>query len=511
MYPVDSADLKLNSFITTINQFRVAEDLCWQLLNTARSKVAGSGNILPKAGCKAHTLSGKPRCVFFHGVGESGPKQLHKDTPRGSVARSAHPGFLITGSAHQRSAADYASMQAYWGETATKISGVCEPYFFWTETATTPWDKAFLQDEYCGVIAVLAPAIIYTHSMGNLVISAGLINQKPGCLNIERWGGPGKTRWFGIQGPLQGATPTGLGVYCKYKIVRKLSGTRCAKDGEAGIPPSYGSMVLGYKSTEPHNNAQIKCPPAENTKHCTPLAHMATLKMSGSLCGLSPKASQQLSKFKLKKKVNSWLLTALAKMTVRVTHGDDADWIPSKMNFPKSGNDGMVGFSSCQLYQADGKRAEYVPDPTLPYYAFRGNHADGTCRFDDYEKDPAQQSCAWIVNSAKLTISGMAEAAAAAKQEPEESVYVRQHRMNREREERQKQLTEQAHAPAQQQAAVPAALPALPASQQSQAASPAAVAPAAQQKRSAPHPAVPGALAPVCVSHLIVSAHSHFY
>jgi hypothetical protein len=49
---------------------------------------------------------------------------------------------------------------------------------------------------------------------------------------------------------------------------------------------------------------------------------------------------------------------------------DDIDWT-AYAEYPKSGNDGMVGFSSCQLYQTTGKRQDYGTSPTDMYYAFR--------------------------------------------------------------------------------------------------------------------------------------------
>jgi len=76
------------------------------------------------------------------------------------------------------------------------------------------------------------------------------------------------------------------------------------------------------------------------------------------------------------------------------------------MKYPHSGNDGVVGFqNSCQLTDTSGKPIAYAKTPTNRYYAFRGNHLEGTCSFGNVPNDPTRQSCDWIVNMAKRELT----------------------------------------------------------------------------------------------------------
>lgn len=406
---------------------RTDESFCWAQLTSLRAKAKAPA---PEPLCRAETLSGKPRCVFFHGVGEKGPAADFlpaAENGRGK-ARSLHPAFVTKGDPAARGK-PYALLKEYWGETAKLVGDQCEPYFFWTETTVSGWDKLYLENEYCGVIESLFPAAIFTHSMANLVVSAGLINKIPGCELVGRFGTD--VRWNGLQGPLQGATPTGLGVQTcptisKSSLLLRLVDGRC--DEKTGtLPSGYGSMVLGYVSTEPGNTAQLSCkhlkaaakpqapkagtgplqptlPAAADAKawapdRCLPLAWMATAWMDSSLCGLDPGSTVELGKGSghvIKKKLTGYALKLLAKLTNDIKP-EDADFSEAHMRYPVTGNDGMVGASSCMLYNTLGQRVAYGTDPLNKYYAFKGNHADGTCRFSDHPSDRTRQSCAWIV------------------------------------------------------------------------------------------------------------------
>jgi len=166
--------------------------------------------------------------------------------------------------------------------------------------------------------------------------------------------------------------------------------------------------------------------------NCVPLAYQATLWMSGSLCGFSPRSSVGMkSHHKFKKKVFGWALRALSALTHHVK-SDDPDWDTDKMQYPITGNDGMVAASSCALYKANGGRMPYRDDPVQPYYAFYGNHADGTCRWGDYEGNTRQQSCKWVTNMATIALKLRSEFVNAA---PEESMLARSIRLEKEKAE----------------------------------------------------------------------------
>jgi hypothetical protein len=157
-------------------------------------------------------------------------------------------------------------------------------------------------------------------------------------------------------------------------------------------------MVLGY--TTKNGKAQLFCDQPLNLDKCVPLLYAAR-HMSGSLCGLSPGSTTQLSqalKSKVLKKVYGWGLRFLAWLTSKLKPSDPDFAAPS---YPERGNDGMVGFNSCRAFtfsMANYGRREYADDPTSFYYAFRGNHADGTCRNGDISDDKTRQSCAWVGN-----------------------------------------------------------------------------------------------------------------
>jgi hypothetical protein len=158
-------------------------------------------------------------------------------------------------------------------------------------------------------------------------------------------------------------------------------------------------MVLSYKSKEPGNIAQLKCEkPYDDLKACVPLLWNAR-HMSGTLCGLQPgsKSGWKWSHFGTKK-AQGWGLRALAWLTAYKSGKTDRDW--SNLLFPKWGNDGMVGFTSCRSVGADTandmRAMQFGSTPDSSFYAAKLNHADGTCRNGDVKNDPAMQPCQWI-------------------------------------------------------------------------------------------------------------------
>lgn len=365
----------------------IPEVLCFEAVKKARG-----GKINER--CKQVTATEKPRCVFFHGVGER-----HEDVSDASI-RHRHPSHVMR------------EFDEYWGKLHKKLENVCEPLFFWTETRKRGWDDKTLVKEYCSVIDVLYPTVIFTHSMGNLVVANGMAHEMAGCNRISKYDPLSTISWYGIQGPLRGAPGNILlKRFCKKfensKFVTNKLLKRCIDGGL--MEPAYASMVPDFRA--PDSIGQLLCPKNKDFK-CRPLLYIASTFQRGSMCGLSPRSG-----LSLKTDIGLTILAWKTHFEVK----NDPDWDSDKMKYPTIGNDGMVSFSSCRALDARGQPFTYSEDPEWNYYALNGNHGDGTCRFGD-GKHKDKQPCTWILNMVNeaINIWGQAKAKAvlAASQKP---------------------------------------------------------------------------------------------
>jgi hypothetical protein len=100
------------------------------------------------------------------------------------------------------------SYEAYWGELHDAVSEYCTPRFFKTDTSFRGWDDKALQAEYCAAIHATQARIIFTHSMGGLVVAAGIHNKLLGCDRIAKTTEvvTGKNVvWINVQSPFRGS------------------------------------------------------------------------------------------------------------------------------------------------------------------------------------------------------------------------------------------------------------------------------------------------------------------
>jgi len=277
----------------------------------------------------------------------------------------------------------------YWGGARIeKFTPFCTSRLFVHEdTATRGWDDAQLQRSYCEAASgvdngplVIRNAVIFSHSMGNLVLG-GALHDKTCTLDSSShwyslsapWGGSKAAAW--IQNIcrttlLRGSKsfyhdnnessiheaiinrPLGANALTKsnsFSVLRWLATELhyCDETRPGHVNRAYASLVPSYPGLEKPRNAA--------------LAHV-----SGAICGSSPGGLSD--KYSL----------AMLALSEAVNYGED--------------NDGMVDVTSCML-----PTMTYDRQFTSRYYLAAINHPDSTCRDGDglFEKE-SRSPCTWI-------------------------------------------------------------------------------------------------------------------
>ena len=256
------------------------------------------------------------RCIFIHGVGgrNSGPA-TDTDT------------------------------KGYWGgDEKIKLATdhLCNSYvFLHMNTVSNGWDDWRLQQQVCKAATVgnsrtISDAIVFSHSMGNLIFAGALENrvcslsQTSDWVSLSApWGGSNAADWVSKVCASNHRFPSIL-----EPIATRLN---YCKPNNGGVNFAYTSLTTSY-------------PGVGSGK----LRKVAEQYVSASLCGSS--AFGIRSKFSL-------ALEALATVS---NYGEK--------------NDGMVGVSSCML--RNRKYSNSYAD-NAKYYIAAINHADATLRTRD--------------------------------------------------------------------------------------------------------------------------------
>ena len=201
-----------------------------------------------------YPTGGKRRCVFLHGVGQE---------------------FNI-------GVVD--SFTDYWGDVNDYVKDLCTDIkFLIADTKLYGWTNHTLQQQYCTAAigkpfsqqSVIVDTIIFTHSMGNLVLAGALQN---GYCSLGQ-----NSYWFDSQGPILGSPlPYFLYQFCSFPLLpsgwktdpESLIGSYCQGNS---IYPAYTTMIPAS-----FNNGNINL----NT-----LPSIVQKYVSGVMCGTQPWSS----------------------------------------------------------------------------------------------------------------------------------------------------------------------------------------------------------------------------
>jgi len=237
----------------------------------------------------------------------------------------------------------------YWGNMEKFTPQCATRHFIHMDTTNRGWDNPATMDEVCDFISqgsgntIISNAVIFSHSMGNLIVAAAIHN---GVCDIDD-----SSSWYNSQGP--------------------MLGSRAAKYVTEGCQDPLSAVRIGAAATgwwcDPNNNweaypsYQSMDPPIED------LEHVIQNKMKGALCGS-----------------DSWGLHTL--------HAPALALIDLITGFGEK-NDGMVAVSDC-TYTHESKFS--TSDHKKLFYKPIVNHADGTCQNGDGWWGSDRKPCSWF-------------------------------------------------------------------------------------------------------------------
>ncbi|XP_060071207.1 uncharacterized protein LOC132551112 [Ylistrum balloti] len=274
-------------------------------------RVVNCSNIHDAPAVKRDSGVAPATCLFVHGAGEN--------VPGNSVLQD---------------------QSSYWGNVKSFTSKCVSHKFLIYNSRFNGWDVDHIHQHFCDVAApngIISNTVIFSHSMGNMVIAAALHRNK--CSFDEK-----TSRWFSVQGPWTGsAVADKLSSICRNptfieRLIRRvLRGQGYCKPTENIENGVYTTLKTDYVSDTgvQHND----------------LINIGKRYVSGVMCGDS---SWGLGQDKLESAA-LWLMQAYSNL------GDP--------------NDGMVAFDSCKL-----KDEVFEARSSHSYYKDKFNHADGTCR-----------------------------------------------------------------------------------------------------------------------------------
>lgn len=373
---------------------RIAAGLVLLVIVGAASAVSLHDQLGAISRTRAGSAAGakKPmRCGFVRGWGGT------VDFP--SPRRATDPHFAVNSDADT------------WGQ----LHVIAKPYctglmkFYTTETQKRGWDDHGLQQEYCDFIDAWDLDVVFSHSLGNLIIAAGVQRQLSGCRTIGKESH--QRHWYGVNAPLRGTEAANIAdkICLKTSLLNSfLPDKLCRRDGfnvvingggilgGGGIINNGGINGGGWIPTKAIKSLQTSSVPPS-------LADTATRLMSGSLCGVSPaNGAAKLSPPPVGPTTNSRAAIAVAfnaaAATVAVSYPNVPDWrtvvppgLPSVLPY---GNDGVVPFKSCRV----APLSSYSKSPSARHYALDGSHWDGPCQFGDSSNLSGFRPCRWITN-----------------------------------------------------------------------------------------------------------------
>jgi hypothetical protein len=310
-----------HSFETTCNKLNLIKDknVCQRYL---LKKNGNSSN-------KNNNDSKKKLCVFLHGAGE------------------------------QVDAPPQKSFEGYWGDIQSYTPQCSDYWFVRRNTKKNGWDNIQLQKDYCNVAllgksstnGMIKDTVIFTHSMGNLILSAAIEN---GFCDIDL-----KTSsWYQAAAPFNGSrSSTFVQNICKayyyddsplhFKSIYGYVAT-VANYCRQGTPDAYKSYVsCGLNYCCPYD-------PETHHKQCikTLYPNYGDIYSKGRMCG-----------------TNALGLVSVYSPVLKI--------ISYLSNYGSLGNDGFVSFESCGM-----KHESFNPDSYQNNFYNPGlNHADLTCKF----------------------------------------------------------------------------------------------------------------------------------
>ncbi|KAL3846465.1 hypothetical protein ACJMK2_017452 [Sinanodonta woodiana] len=285
------------------------------------SPLLGKKNVPPNL----ETASRKPRyqvkdCLFVHGSGQS-------------PFTEPVTGYEIL-----------SEFESYWGNISYYTPQCKTRQFIRMNTIVHGWDNSTLHDQLCefaaGKQTIVSNKIIFSHSMGNLIIAAALY-RKVCSFNTT------STEWYSIEGPWRGSRAANhIGRLCKIlyefprKWIIKLKLDTYCMNGSKIPNTAYTSMKTDYMS------------PTGITY--TDLIDVAKGLVKGVMCGDSPTG---LGK--------RWIFSVCLELVQQIVQDGKL-------------SDGLVALDDCS---AVGRTFQDTFES--PYYRGSFNHLEGTCIYGD--------------------------------------------------------------------------------------------------------------------------------
>lgn len=335
LQPKKSSLIKINSSIDNCDETKssfdvktLSEDLWF-----TKNNICDFPWLADSQECQQHLLkseSEKKVCIFFHGSGET-------------VTDTTIP-----------------EHSEYWGNLNQFTPQCKERRYVRQETKNRGWDDINLQKIWCQEATfdqedkrVIKNKIIYSHSMGGLILSAAIRNK---FCDIDR-----TTSWYTIASPYEGSQ---IATFVKSVCERKVP----------GILPSiyrYVSEVFGYCLPGQERLYRVYETLVPNFLYLNELVNITSGRVKGSLCGTS-----------------AYGLNTRYSVPLSV--------VASFAGYPEH-NDGLVPQGSCKILgRSRGK--PYEDDPSSKFYRPTTNHPDNTCRHGDGLWGSRRKPCSYFSN-----------------------------------------------------------------------------------------------------------------
>jgi hypothetical protein len=274
----------------------------------------------------------KKECIFLHGAGES---------IVGPIQNASHN---------------------YWGNVHDYVPQCDVTVFSFEDTKNNGWDNQELQKRYCSIALsnqpqgekIIKNKVIFTHSMANLLLSAGIHN---GFCDMDN-----STSWYAVDPPFHGSKAANMVTeVCKIKDPSSTDALY------QWVSHTLGYCVPGeYRAYPGTSTNRIEYCSPEDGVCMKDLRAIAEPRLKGIQCGYS-----EFGLYTLKYSVPLESLAAI------IGYGEDSD--------------GLVPYSSCAFEGKD----RFVGDYSAPWYRSATNHADGNCRNGDGWWGADRKPCSW--------------------------------------------------------------------------------------------------------------------
>jgi len=261
------------------------------------------------------------------------------------------------------------SFQTYWGSVESVVpSTLCaSSVFIQQDTTTRGWDNAELQEAYCalavgdaGSSTIISDTVVWTHSMGNVILAAALAAGRCSFAADE------SSDWFAIAPPSEGAKSADMvDGLCRDKQGGVLSDSLQWLAAElsycegAVAATAYVSLRTDYVSASQKGTTFEKL-------QATMRSQVSGLMAGTSAWGLNSGSSAELE--------------ALATL---VDYGEP--------------NDSSVSLRSAD-YRIWGDTNKFSTSFTGTYYRASINHLDATCRNGDGWWGSNRMPCTWFMS-----------------------------------------------------------------------------------------------------------------